>query len=35
MAQRKPLPGEVEEVNVPRVEERLWHVADVLYEIHL
>lgn len=28
-------PGEVEEVNVPRVEEGLRDVADVFHEIHL
>lgn len=28
-------PGEVEEVDVPRVEEGLRNVADVLHEVHL
>lgn len=30
-----PEPGEVEEVNMPRVEEWLRDIGDVLHEIHL
>lgn len=29
------VPGEVEEVNMPRVEERLRDITDVFHEIHL
>lgn len=35
MIGRDGSPGEVEEVDVPRVEERLRNVADVFHEIHL